>query len=111
MTTTLRPKDTGTSPRNAPAPERERPRPGIAVHFGALLAYALLTLVMTYPIALDLSTQVPGGGDAWQHIWNLWWVKHALLDLHTNPYHTNLVYYPTAPNLYFHTLVLTAVLE
>jgi len=51
---------------------------------------------------------VPGGGDAWQHIWNLWWVKEALLNLHTNPYHTDLLYYPDGVSLYFHTLVLTA---
>src|SRR5207248_8792234 len=70
--------------------------------------YLLLTLALTYPIAKDLFTRVPGGGDAWQHIWNLWWVKHALLDLHTNPYHTELIYYPNGVNLYLHTLVLTA---
>ncbi|HST05296.1 MAG TPA: hypothetical protein VLQ48_11235 [Chloroflexia bacterium] len=74
----------------------------------AVLAYALLTVFMTWPIAANLATEVPGGGDAWQHIWNLWWVKHALLTLHTNPYHTDLLYYPDGVNLYFHTLVLTA---
>ena len=74
----------------------------------ALLAYAVLTVFMTWPIAANLSVEVPGGGDAWQHIWNLWWVKHALLTLHTNPYHTDLLYYPDGVNLYFHTLVLTA---
>ena len=74
----------------------------------AALAYALLMVFMTWPIAANLATEVPGGGDAWQHIWNLWWVKHALLTLHTNPYHTDLLYYPGGVNLYFHTLVLTA---
>jgi hypothetical protein len=63
---------------------------------------------MTMPVPLRLTTEVPGGGDAWQHIWNLWWVKEALLNLHTNPYHTDLLYYPDGVNLYFHTLVLTA---
>lgn len=74
----------------------------------AVLAYAVLTVFMTWPIAANLATEVPGGGDAWQHIWNLWWVKQALLTLHTNPYHTDLLYYPGGVNLYFHTLVLTA---
>ncbi len=73
-----------------------------------LASYALLTFVLTLPIGLRLSTEVPGGGDAWQHIWNLWWVKQALLVEHTNPYHTNLLFYPDGANLYFHTLVLTA---
>jgi hypothetical protein len=78
------------------------------VHLLVLAGYTLLTLLLTYPIPLRLFTDVPGGGDAWQHIWNLWWVKQALLNLHTNPYHTDLLYYPQGVDLYFHTLVLTA---
>ena len=74
----------------------------------AVLAYAALTVFMTWPIAANLASEVPGGGDAWQNIWNLWWVKHALLTLHTNPYHTDLLYYPDGANLYLHTLALTA---
>ncbi len=35
-------------------------------------------------------------------------MKDALLNLHTNPYHTDLLYYPDGVNLYFHTLVLSA---
>jgi hypothetical protein len=73
-----------------------------------LLGFALLTFILTLPIGLRLSTEVPGGGDAWQHVWNLWWVKEALLTYHTNPYHTDLLFYPEGANLYFHTLVLTA---
>ncbi len=76
-------------------------------HLLALAAYAALTFLLTLPIGLKLFTEVPGGGDAWQNIWNLWWVKQALINLHTNPYHTNLLYYPGGVNLYFHTLVLT----
>src|SRR4051794_39802381 len=65
---------------------------------------------MAYPIVQNMGSAIPFGGDAWQHIWNLWWVKHALLDLHTNPYHTNLLFYPDGANLYLHTLALTAAL-
>ena len=90
------------------APKSAQPRLRPLIHLLVLGGYLLLTLVMTYPVALDLATKVPGGGDAWQHIWNLWWAKHALIDLHTNPYHTDLIYYPGGANLYFHTLVLSA---
>jgi len=83
-------------------------RSRFAMHLLALAGYTLLTLLLTDPIASRLFTEVPGGGDAWQHIWNLWWVRESLLDLHTNPYHTDLLYYPQGVNLYFHTLVLTA---
>jgi hypothetical protein len=70
--------------------------------------FIVLTVALTWPIAARLFSEVPGGGDAWQHIWNLWWVKQALLVEHTNPYHTDLLYYPEGVSLYFHTLVLTA---
>lgn len=82
--------------------------PAIRNHLLPILGFTFLTLVMTWPVVARLATEVPGGGDAWQHIWNLWWVKDALLNLHTNPYHTDLLYYPDGVNLYFHTLVLTA---
>jgi hypothetical protein len=65
----------------------------------------VLTLVMTWPLAAQFTTAIPAGGDAWQHLWNLWWMKQALVDLHTNPFHTDLLYYPYGVNLYFHTLV------
>jgi hypothetical protein len=73
-----------------------------------VLGFAALTFALTLPIGLRISTEVPGGGDAWQHVWNLWWVKEALLTYQTNPYHTDLLFYPEGANLYFHTLVLTA---
>lgn len=77
-------------------------------HLLALTGYTVLTLLLAYPIVQNLATAIPFGGDAWQHIWNLWWVRHALIDLHTSPYHTNLIFYPDGASLYFHTLVLTA---
>lgn len=80
----------------------------VPVSLWVILAYTFLTVIMTWPIAANLTTQVPGGGDAWQHIWNLWWAKKSLLELHTNPYHTDLLYWPDGVNLYFHTLVLSA---
>jgi hypothetical protein len=48
---------------------------------------------------------IPGDGfDGWQNYWNLWWVKEALVGLVANPFHTDLLYYPEGPSLYFHTL-------
>ncbi|HKP53479.1 MAG TPA: hypothetical protein VJ183_12620 [Chloroflexia bacterium] len=80
---------------------------GWRTHLLVLAGFSLLTFFMTLPLPLELASRVPGGGDAWQHIWNLWWVKDALLH-GQNVYHTNLLYYPDGVNLYFHTLVLTA---
>jgi hypothetical protein len=74
-------------------------------HLSALGGYLLLALVMTYPLALHLTSTIPGDGfDGWQNYWNLWWVKTALLDLQQSPYFTDYLYYPTGYSLLFQTL-------
>lgn len=74
-------------------------------HGAVLLAYLLLTIVMTWPLATEFTTAIPGDSfDGWQNYWNLWWVKVALVDQLQNPYVTDLLYYPTGVTLYFHTL-------
>src|SRR5687767_993700 len=80
----------------------------LRVHLIVLMGYALLTLILTDPIPSKLTTEVIGGGDAWQHIWNLWWVRESVVGGLSNPYFTDLLYYPDGVPLYFHTLVLTA---
>lgn len=75
------------------------------IHLAALGGYLLLTLVMTWPLAVQFTTAIPGDGfDGWQNYWNLWWVKLALVDRRQSPYTTDLLYYPTGVDLYFHTL-------
>jgi hypothetical protein len=69
-----------------------------------LAAYLLLTLLMTWPLGAQLTKTLPDGGDGWQFMWNLWWVKTAVVDLHTSPFHTSLLYYPFGTNLYMDTL-------
>ena len=74
-------------------------------HVVALLGYLALTLLMTYPLARELGRAIPGDGfDGWQNVWNLWWVKRALLVEGTNPYFTRFIDYPNGVYLYFHTL-------
>ena len=74
-------------------------------HLLALLGYGLLTLGLTYPLACHFFEAIPGDGfDGWQNVWNIWWIKHALLVQGTHPYFTQLVDYPSGVYLYFHTL-------
>ncbi len=74
-------------------------------HVAALFLYTLLTAVMTWPLAQNLTTAIPGDSfDGWQNFWNLWWVKIALVDRQTTPFVTDLLYAPTGVGLYFHTL-------
>ncbi len=79
-------------------------QPGVS-HALVLGAYLLLTIVMTWPLALNFATAIPGDSfDGWQNYWNQWWLKVALIDRQTNPFRTDLLYYPTGVGLYFHTL-------
>ncbi len=43
-------------------------------------------------------------GDGFQNVWNIWWVNHALFDLHTNPYFTNMLHVPEGISLIPQTL-------
>ena len=56
-------------------------------------------------MVLNMGSKLIGiGGDGWQMLWNLWWTKKALLDLHANPFYTTYLYHPQGASLYFHTL-------
>jgi hypothetical protein len=74
-------------------------------HLAALLGYLALTCLFTYPLVREFGRAIPGDGfDGWQNVWNIWWVKQALLVQGTNPYYTQLLDYPAGVYLYFHTL-------
>ncbi len=65
-----------------------------------LFIYALLVVVMTWPMAARLNTHLFGrGSDAWSHFWIFWWVKDSLVHWHS-PFITDLLYYPVGVPLY-----------
>ncbi|TRZ49003.1 MAG: hypothetical protein D4S01_09370, partial [Dehalococcoidia bacterium] len=70
-----------------------------------LVLYLILTLVMLYPFSvLNMNTQLIGdGGDTYQGLWNLWWIKHSVLSF-ANPYTTNHIFYPIGTDLFVHSL-------
>src|SRR4029077_20256220 len=60
-----------------------------------LLLYALLTIAMTYPAIFFLRTKVLGGPeDNFHFLWELWYVAHALFDLHKSPFFAPDVFVP-----------------
>jgi hypothetical protein len=60
-----------------------------------LLLYSLLTVAMTYPAVLFLRTKVLGGpADNFHFLWELWYVAHALFDLHKSPFFDPDVFVP-----------------
>ncbi len=69
----------------------------------ALSGYTLLSLIWTYPLIKKFSTEMVGlGGDRYIYLWDMWWVKKALLELFANPFHTDYIFYPKGIGLGFH---------
>jgi hypothetical protein len=71
----------------------------------AAAAGVLTGLWLTWPLALHPASTVLDDGtfDAFQFIWNVWWVREALLRLHTSPFFTRYLFYPEGISLLFHT--------
>src|SRR5215470_5020033 len=72
----------------------------------ALVAGGGAALVLTHPLARHPATTALDDGtlDCFQFVWNFWWVRTSLLDLHTNPFFTRYLWFPEGANLLFHTL-------
>ena len=83
-----------------------------ACHLAALLLALLYSLIITYPMVLHFTTEAVGEDypDRVQNMWNLWWAKVALLDQHSSPFHTHLLFWPYGADLYFHDLALPSTL-
>jgi hypothetical protein len=85
-----------------------RPRPW-RPHALALGVYALLALVVTWPMPLHLGERIianePGQVDGYLGIWNIWWTARALLGLQ-DPYFTPLLFWPQGLDLFWQTLSL-----
>ncbi len=73
----------------------------------AILAlYLVLALVLTYPLALNLNTHIPGHDtDGPAQTWALWWTRYAVLDLGRAPFTTDYLFYPLGINLVAYTPV------
>ncbi|MDQ2808938.1 MAG: hypothetical protein M3Z04_18845, partial [Chloroflexota bacterium] len=95
------------APSSSPADRAAAPRAWLP-HLGALLGYAALAVLVTWPTLPNFFTRITGNliPDRDQNLWNLWWVREALLVHHTNPFHTDLLYYPYGVDLYLHDLAL-----
>ncbi len=78
-------------------------------HVLALALYAILTVVSLDNLIFHFATAIPAS-EGWDYAvfyWNLWWVKHALFNLHRDPMFSNYVLYPYTVNLSLHSLGLT----
>lgn len=76
-------------------------------HSLVIALYAALTLILTYPLVTHFTTHVPGTDiwafDEYTFVWNLWWFKHSLLNLHSNPLFSSYIFYPLGISLVLYT--------
>ncbi|MEI2693214.1 MAG: interleukin-like EMT inducer domain-containing protein [Anaerolineae bacterium] len=82
------------------------------IHLLALLLYSLLAVALTWPLAAQITTHVPGS-DVWAYdeytfLWNIWYFKHTLIDQLSTPLHTDLIFYPLGMGLVMYTFNLVA---
>lgn len=87
---------------------RQRPGPARSwfVHAAVLASYALLSALLTAPLALHVGSHVPGDGiDDPALTWNLWWVWDSLLS-GRNLFRCDYLFHPIGINLAFYTLTV-----
>lgn len=70
-----------------------------------LRGYALLSLIMTWPLAARLGSAFPSdtGSDMLVHEWTLWFLRNSLLNLQ-NPFATDLLAHPSGVALTSHNI-------
>ncbi len=82
-------------------------RSGIRSSGLALVIYVLLAAALSWPVIAVLSSRIPGTAtwafDESTFAWNIWYFKHALLDLGQSPLHTGLIWYPLGIDLILYT--------
>jgi hypothetical protein len=89
----------------------------IARRAAVVLFYLLVAFLALDALIANLTTAMPGivqlhaSNDIQPaefdiFFWNLWWVRHAIFDLHVSPLYTHFVVYPFVSPLAGHTLAL-----
>jgi hypothetical protein len=77
------------------------------IHWVVLMLYLVLAVGLTWPLVLHLDTHVPGSDtwafDEYTFVWNMWWFRHALVDLGQNPLISTHTFYPLGIDLAFYT--------
>lgn len=65
-------------------------------HALVMLVYALLALLMTWPLVTHLRSAVPGPpGDNLEYVWKLWWFKEAITTPGVSPFYNPAIFFPS----------------
>lgn len=65
--------------------------------------YILATLVATYPLIWQMGALFGPPEDNQMFVWNIWWFKYAVFNLHISPFYTQYIFWPDGASLLFHT--------
>jgi hypothetical protein len=71
----------------------------------AAFFYLAWFVLLTWPaIGRSRTHLLTDAGDGLQNVWNLWWMRKALVELHTWPLYTRHLHFPDGVTLIGHTL-------
>ena len=80
-------------------------------YFLVIAVLTILTLAVFIELIPYFSSAIIGdGGDGTQFLWNFWWVKKSIWELHQNPFISDYMFYPNLMDLRLHTLILAPAL-
>ncbi len=64
-------------------------------HTVVLILFSLLALALVDPLAAQFADHIPGvDGDVWSYLWAMGWARISVLNLGTNPFHSDYIFYP-----------------
>ncbi len=75
------------------------------IFIGGLVLIGIWAFFLLYPVGSGYRKTV-ANGDAYHHMWNLWWGYYSVYVLHQSPYTTDYNGFPETLPLYFHQLIL-----
>lgn len=88
---------------------------GLSRWSSVFLLFSLAAVVQTWPLVLHAVNGLMDWPffpfDGWYYLWSFWWIKHALLTLHTSPLHTDLLLYPQGAALDLQLPLVSGVLS
>jgi hypothetical protein len=77
----------------------------------AAVIYLVIALINFWPVTTHITSTVAGiGGDAYQFMWDIWFVGYSLFTLHQGIWHTTLLFWPIGASLIYQTSIPIASL-
>jgi hypothetical protein len=76
-----------------------------------IIGLTVLTLMFFIELLPNFSSAIIGDeGDGVTFLWNFWWIKKSVWELHQNPFLSDYMFYPYVMDLRLHTLILAPAL-